>query len=186
MWTRSVVGGATSSLLTDVLGSTIALADGTGAVQTSYTCEPFGDVTSSGATNTNSHQFTGRENDATTGLLPGSLLQPDVRTVRLRGYAPIPRGPDPNLYAHVANARRYWRIPFGLVARKRRRALWTGMHCVWVRESMDRRLGTGQSEGTSIWEALVETGLVLCCVAGAASLGSIGLVIGFGGAILFG
>ncbi len=67
-FSRQVVGGATSSLLTDALGSTIALADANGAVQTSYTYDPFGAVTSSGAANTNSYQFTGRETDGSTGL----------------------------------------------------------------------------------------------------------------------
>jgi RHS repeat-associated protein len=67
-FSRQVVGGTTSSLLTDALGSTIALGDANGAVQTSYTYEPFGSATLSGATNANSYQFTGRENDGPTGL----------------------------------------------------------------------------------------------------------------------
>ncbi len=53
--------------LTDTLGSTLALADSSGAIQTSYTYEPFGHTTVSGASSTNPFQFTGREND-TTGL----------------------------------------------------------------------------------------------------------------------
>jgi RHS repeat-associated protein len=55
----------TDSYLTDLAGSTIALANTAGAVQTSYTYDPFGAVTSTGATSTNPFQFTGRENDAT-------------------------------------------------------------------------------------------------------------------------
>ncbi len=51
--------------LTDTLGSTLALADSAGAIQTSYTYEPFGNTTASRASSTNPYQFTGRENDAT-------------------------------------------------------------------------------------------------------------------------
>jgi RHS repeat-associated protein len=53
-----------ASFLADALGSGIALGDSTGAVQTSYTYEPFGNTTSSGVASTNSFQYTGRENDA--------------------------------------------------------------------------------------------------------------------------
>ena len=54
---------ATLSLLTDGLGSTLATADGTGAIQTSYTYDPYGKMTSTGATSVTALQFTGREND---------------------------------------------------------------------------------------------------------------------------
>jgi RHS repeat-associated protein len=115
-FSRSVVGGASSSLLTDALGSTIALGDANGAVQTSYTHDPFGAVTTSGATNTNSYQFTGRENDGSTGLY----------FYRARYYGPtfgrfisedplrFPGGPDPNLYSYVGNVPVSFGDPFGL------------------------------------------------------------------------
>jgi RHS repeat-associated protein len=103
-FSRSFVGGATSSLVTDALGSTIALGDANGAVQTSYTYEPFGTATSSGATNTNTYQFTGRENDGATGLF----------FYRARYYNPILGrfisedplglvGSGVNLYAYARN-----------------------------------------------------------------------------------
>jgi RHS repeat-associated protein len=115
-FSRSVVGGATSSLLTDALGSTIALADASGTVQTTYTYEPFGAVTQAGAANTNPFRFTGREDDGATGLY----------SYRARYYAPAlsrfisedplgyPGGPDPNLYAYVGNAPTMLVDPFGL------------------------------------------------------------------------
>jgi YD repeat-containing protein len=53
------------SLLPDVLGSTVALGDGTGTLQTQYTYEPFGFVSQTGATSTNSYKYTGREDDGT-------------------------------------------------------------------------------------------------------------------------
>jgi RHS repeat-associated protein len=56
---------ATATFLTDVLGSTLALADASGNLQTQYTFESFGATTASGATSTSALQFTGRENDAT-------------------------------------------------------------------------------------------------------------------------
>ena len=52
------------SFLADGLGSTLALADATGALQTQYTYEPFGNTTIAGSSS-NSLQYTGRENDGT-------------------------------------------------------------------------------------------------------------------------
>ncbi len=52
------------SFLSDTLGSTLALTDSTGTAQTSYTYEPFGNTTASGAATTNSFTYTGRELDA--------------------------------------------------------------------------------------------------------------------------
>ena len=94
---------AARSLLTDILGSTFALTDSSGTIQTQYTYEPFGNVTLSGAANGNSYQFTGRENDGT-GLY----------FYRARYYSPTFQrfiaqdpedfqGGDPNLYSYVSN-----------------------------------------------------------------------------------
>jgi RHS repeat-associated protein len=47
----------------DALGSTLALADGTGGISTEYTYEPFGITTFSEQANQNAFEFTGREND---------------------------------------------------------------------------------------------------------------------------
>ncbi len=59
-----VDSSGTLSYLTDMPGSTLALADSGGNLNTSYTYEPFGNTTISG-TSGNPYQFTGRENDAT-------------------------------------------------------------------------------------------------------------------------
>jgi RHS repeat-associated protein len=51
--------------LTDILGSSLALTDSTGTIQTQYSYDPFGKSASSGAASANPYQFTGRENDGT-------------------------------------------------------------------------------------------------------------------------
>src|SRR5207245_3992815 len=51
--------------LTDALGSTLALTDSPGTVQTSYTFEPFGNTITTGTATTNSFAYTGRELDST-------------------------------------------------------------------------------------------------------------------------
>jgi len=51
------------SYLTDNLGSSLALTNSSGAISTSYTYEPYGNTTASGASSTNALQYTGREND---------------------------------------------------------------------------------------------------------------------------
>ncbi|MGH3690504.1 MAG: RHS repeat-associated core domain-containing protein [Microbacterium sp.] len=92
--------------LSDALGSTIALADATGVVQTSYTYEPFGRTTVSGASSTSAYQFTGRDNDSTGGL--------SLYNLRNRFYSPTLgrfltqdpigfAGGEANLYACVQN-----------------------------------------------------------------------------------
>jgi len=60
-----VVAGVTSNFLTDALGSPLAVTDNSGVVQTDYTYEAFGRTTATGASNSSSYQFTGRENDGT-------------------------------------------------------------------------------------------------------------------------
>jgi RHS repeat-associated protein len=58
-------GSGTDSYLTDRLGSTIALANASAELTTTYSYEPFGASTSTGAESGNPYQFTGRENDGT-------------------------------------------------------------------------------------------------------------------------
>jgi RHS repeat-associated protein len=56
-------GSGTDSYLTDRLGSTIALANASAELTTTYSYEPFGASTSTGAESGNPYQFTGRENE---------------------------------------------------------------------------------------------------------------------------
>jgi len=77
-FTRTDSAGA-RHFLTDALGSTTALTDSTGAVQSSYTYEPFGNTTLSGTSTTNSFAYTAREAD---------LASPAIYYYRARYYSP--------------------------------------------------------------------------------------------------
>ncbi len=63
-FTRTDSAGA-RHYLADALGSSLALSDGAGTVQTQYTYEPFGSTSASGAGTANTFAFTGREADGT-------------------------------------------------------------------------------------------------------------------------
>jgi len=64
VFTRTDAAGA-RHFLTDALGSSLALADSTGTLQTQYTYEAFGSTTVTGQASSNAYEYTGRENDAT-------------------------------------------------------------------------------------------------------------------------
>ncbi len=121
-FTRTDSAG-TRAFLTDALGSTVALTDPAGAVQTQYTYEGFGATTTSGPTSTNPFQYTGRENDGT-GLyyyraryyLPSVerfLSEDPILAVRCLQqtfpdlaprFSPKPKASGPlNAYAYVGN-----------------------------------------------------------------------------------
>jgi RHS repeat-associated protein len=106
-------GGTTSTFLTNALGSTIALTDGTGTVQTEYTYDPFGMATVTGTSSTNAYQFTGREHDGT-GLVyyRGRYYSPVLQ--RFISEDPIGfAGGDSNLYAYVFNSPTNFTDPTG-------------------------------------------------------------------------
>ena len=105
--------GAPRTLLTDALGSTLALTSSSGAVETEYTYDPFGATTSSGTASSNASQYTGRENDST-----------GLHYYRARYYSPVLQrfisedpigfgGGDINLYAYVGNAPTNFKDPSG-------------------------------------------------------------------------
>jgi RHS repeat-associated protein len=107
-------GGSTSSLLRDALGSTVALADTQGTVQTSYTYEPFGKATASGATSGNRVQFTGRENDGT-GLAYYRARYYSPTLQRFISQDPLGfGGGDLNVYGYVGNGPTNFADPSGL------------------------------------------------------------------------
>jgi RHS repeat-associated protein len=96
-------GASSENFLTDILGSTVATTDTTGAMATQYTYEPFGNTTSTGTATTNSSQYTGRENDGT-GLYYYRARYYNPRLQRFIGQDPLGfGGADLNLYAYAAN-----------------------------------------------------------------------------------
>jgi hypothetical protein len=78
-------GAGTRAVLTDALGSTVALVDASNALQTQYTYEPFGATVTSGAASANPAQFTGRENDGTGLYYYRAVLQSAAAAFSQRG-----------------------------------------------------------------------------------------------------
>ncbi len=107
----------TANFLTDALGSTVALADATGTIQTQYTYEPFGNTTVSGQVNANPYQYTGREDDGT-GLYfyRARYYSPTVQ--RFISEDPIGMGGGINVYAYVGNNPVNFVDPLGLKPRR--------------------------------------------------------------------
>lgn len=107
-------GVGARALLPDALGSTIALGDGTGTLQTQYTYEPFGFVSQTGAASMNSYKFTGREDDGS-GLVYYRARYYQPRLQRFIAEDPIEfSGGDVNLYAYVQNNPLRRNDPLGL------------------------------------------------------------------------
>ncbi|MDH5641050.1 MAG: RHS repeat-associated core domain-containing protein, partial [Nitrospira sp.] len=107
-------GVGARALLTDALGSTVALGDGTGSLVTQYTYEPFGYTTESGSASTNSYKYTGREDDGS-GLLHYRARYYHPRLQRFISEDPIGfDGGSFNLYNYVDNNPIRWVDPLGL------------------------------------------------------------------------
>ncbi|MGB2715989.1 MAG: RHS repeat-associated core domain-containing protein [Vicinamibacterales bacterium] len=100
---RRIDASTTRYYLADALGSTTALADNSGAVQTSYTFEPFGSVSVSGAATTNTIGFTSREIDGT-GLYYYRMRYYHPQLARFISEDPLQLvAGDVNFYAYVRN-----------------------------------------------------------------------------------
>jgi RHS repeat-associated protein len=107
-----VSGGATSSFLSDALGSSVALTDTAGTVQTEYTYEAFGRTTATGASNSSSHKYTGRENDGT-GLYYYRARYYNPVLQRFISEDPIEFEGGWNFYTYVDNSPLNFIDPFG-------------------------------------------------------------------------
>jgi RHS repeat-associated protein len=101
------------SFLTDALGSTLALADSTGTVQTSYTSEPFGNTSTTGASTTNSFAFTGRELDPT-GLYFYRARYYNPSLERFISEDPLGESAGPNEYRYAGDSPSNFVDPTGM------------------------------------------------------------------------
>ena len=101
------------TLLTDALGSVIALADDSGDAKTLYSYSPFGEVATTGEASDNSLQYTGREND-NTGLNYYRARYYDPQLKRFISEDPIGLDGGINVYAYVGNRPVNLKDPFGL------------------------------------------------------------------------
>jgi RHS repeat-associated protein len=99
--------------LTDALGSTVALGDGSGAVPTEYGYEPYGGLTTSGAASGNAFTFTGREADGT-GLFFYRARYYHPRLQRFVSEDPIGLAAGANVYSYVLNQPTRYTDPLGL------------------------------------------------------------------------
>jgi RHS repeat-associated protein len=109
---RTDASGA-RGLLTDALGSTIALTDSAGAIQAQYTYEPFGETTASGGVSSNSAQYTARENDGA-GLYYYRARYYSPRWGRFVSEDPSEFSGGLNLYVYVGDAPTNLADPLGL------------------------------------------------------------------------
>ena len=107
-------GVGVRALLPDALGSTIALGDSTGTLQTQYTYEPFGFTTQSGSASLNSYKYTGREDDGS-GLYYYRARYYQSRLQRFIAEDPLGfEGGDVNFYGYARNNPINRMDPFGL------------------------------------------------------------------------
>lgn len=112
VYRRTDINGA-RYFLSDALGSTLALTDGTGTVQTRYTYDPFGQTTASGQSSGNPIQYTGREND-NTGLYYYRARYYHPGLQRFISEDPIGLAGGINSYTYVLNNPLRYIDPLGL------------------------------------------------------------------------
>ncbi|SMF56459.1 RHS repeat-associated core domain-containing protein [Pseudogulbenkiania subflava] len=114
-WFARTDANGTKSFLSDALGSTLALADSSGTVQTQYAYEPYGKPTQSGVSSSNAFQYTGREND-NTGLAYYRARYYAPGKGRFIAEDPIGLVGGANVYAYVEGNPISFIDPYGLIS----------------------------------------------------------------------
>jgi RHS repeat-associated protein len=99
--------------IVDGMGNTLALTDPTGAIQTQYTYDPFGNTSTSGTANVNPVQYSGRENDGT-GLYYYRARCYSPTLGRFISEDPKGFGGGTNLYRYADDNPATFRDPLGL------------------------------------------------------------------------
>ncbi len=112
--TRIEADGTIRHYVADALGSIIALTDDSGVVKTTYTYDPFGNVTVSGEASDNPFQYTGRENDGT-GLYYYRARYYSPELQRMISEDPIGLAGGINKYVYVDNRPTVFIDPTGLL-----------------------------------------------------------------------
>lgn len=102
--------------LRDALGSTLELTDSNGNLQTTYSYDPFGNTSITGATSSNVFQYTGRENDGN-GLYYYRARYYNPQFGRFISQDPIGFAGGLNQYAYVFDSPTDLSDPAGLDAR---------------------------------------------------------------------
>ncbi len=103
----------TFTQLKDALGSTIALVDASGNLQTSYSYDPFGNTVASGAASQNTAQYTGRENE-NNGLYFYRNRYYSSLMHRFVNQDPLGFGGGLNVYAYALDSPTNLTDPLGL------------------------------------------------------------------------
>src|SRR5262249_11398105 len=112
-FTRGDAAGS-RNFLADALGSTIALADLTGAIQVQYSYQPFGTTDTLG-TSASTYQYTGRENDGD-GLYYSRARYYNYEIGRFIAQDPLGyKAGDTNLYSYTYNNPITFRDPSGKI-----------------------------------------------------------------------
>jgi RHS repeat-associated protein len=106
-------GTGTANYLADALGSSVALANGSGSVVTEYTYQPFGMAATTGSPSANSFGFTGRENDGT-GLNFHRARYYNPKLQRFIGEDPLGFAAGINPHVYVENNPISFVDPYGL------------------------------------------------------------------------
>jgi RHS repeat-associated protein len=104
-----------ASYIRDATGNTVGLANSSGVLQTAYTYDAFGTTNTNGTTSSNSHEYTGRDNDGNSlYFLRGRYYNPNLG--RFIAEDPIGQAGGLNQFAYVADDPLNLVDPEGLLA----------------------------------------------------------------------